>query len=88
MHVSGRTQFLFDHFLHVGGELVIRQRRREAMEQRVWLQRQVIDRQVIGAERERGIYILFARGEHLIRQREHQIEINVVEIHLRDFDCA
>ena len=58
------------------------------MEQRVRLQREMINRQVIGAERQRSVDIDFTFDKTLLGQSKHQIEIDVVKIFLGDINGA
>ena len=58
------------------------------MEQRVGLERQVIERQVRRRERERRGEIGFGLGDRLLRQRVHQVEVDVAEDRERRFGGA
>ena len=76
----------FDVLLHIAARIIIRQGRRIAMKQRVRLQRQVIARQMLGRKRQRNLHILQGFIQGLIRQRIHQIEIEIIELLLRNLD--
>ncbi len=60
-------------------DVVVGQRRRVAVEQRVGLERQVVERQVRRPERQRGRGIGFGLGHRLARQRVHEVEVDVAE---------
>ncbi len=79
MEVAGAAERHVDQVLDVGRFVVAGKRRRITVEQRVRLERQVIEGKVLRREFERGSEIAACVVERLPRQRVHQIKIDVVE---------
>ena len=59
-----------------------------AVKQGVGFQREVIGRKVGGAEAQRRIDVLLSLLQRLLRQGVHQVEVDVVEMRLRNADRA
>ena len=88
VEVAGVSEPLIDHVLHVGGEFRVRQRRRMAVKEGVGFQREVVGRKVGGAEAQRRIDVLLSLLQRLLRQGVHQVEVDIVEMRLRNADRA
>ena len=65
--------------LDVRRRIGIGQRRRMAVEQRIGLERQLIERKVRRRERDRGGGVGLRVGDGLLRQRVHEVEVDVAE---------
>ena len=88
MSIAGGCGVLLDHLLHVGAGIVVRQHRRELRENRVRLQRQVVQRQVRRRRGNRDAKVGARLFQRLPGQRIHQVEIEIVEMPMRDLDGA
>ena len=84
VRVAGAGEPGFDHGLHVGRQVVVRQWRRVLGEYRIGFEREVIDRQVLRRKCNRRLEIGSQFVRRLSRQRIHQVEVDVVECHARD----
>ena len=88
MLVAGACERRVHGVLDVGGRVVVGQRRRIAVEQRVGLERQVIERQVRRRERQRRREVGARLVHRLPRQAVHEVEVHVAEDHQRRFGRA
>src|SRR4030095_6627722 len=79
MAIAGIVQHRTNRVLDVGRRIFVGQRRRMAMKERIRLERERIERQMGGRERERRRDVGPRLGRRLPRQRVHEIEIDVAE---------
>ena len=86
MLVAVFGQQRLDALLHLAAGIVIRQRRRIAVEQGIRLQRQVVAGQMLRLVFQRDAHILLGLCQRLLRQGVHQVEVDIVEMALRDID--
>src|SRR5690242_8921998 len=78
LHVAGFGQPPFASFLHVPGGIVIGQRWRTLGEWRARLERQLVMGDVRRTEHDRAFDIRQRALQWLVRQRVHQVEVDVV----------
>jgi len=83
---AGADEFRFDQFQHVGGRILVGQRRRRMMEGSVRFQRQVIGADVRDTGGKGGHDVAPCFVHRLLRQGDHQVEIDAREVQLRQLD--
>ncbi len=88
MLVAAPGQQRFDRRLHRRSRVIVRQLRREAVEIRVGFQRQVVGREMRRREADGRFDICARLRQCLLRQAVHQIEVEIIEVRMRDFDRA
>ena len=76
--VAGGSQRRFASLLHGPGMVVIRQRRRVGGEHGVRFQRELVVRDMGGLQRHRAFHVGQRALQGLLRQRVHQVEVDVV----------
>lgn len=84
--VAGLAEPCLDHLLHVGGKIVVGQRRRRGVEGCIGLEGEVIAGQMGRAEADRSLQIGVRVGQALAGQRVHQVEIHRLEMSQRMID--
>ncbi|CAM5791836.1 hypothetical protein CCAE64S_02869 [Castellaniella caeni] len=72
--------------LHGGAQFVAGHGRRKLGEYGVWLQCEVVERQVLRAKGDGLTHVLLALRQRLLRQGEHQIQIDTIHGALRHAD--
>ena len=85
MFIAVACQRFLDALLHIAARIVVRQRRRLMREHCVRLQRQVVTGEVLRLVLQSALHILHRLIQRLPRQRIHQVEIDIVEMLLRNF---
>ena len=88
VRVTARGKRGADGVLHRRRRILVRQRGRMPVEERVRLEREVVERQMRRAGRQRGFGVGARLGERLLGQRDHEVEIDVIEMLLCDIDRA
>ena len=85
---AGGGQAGLDRVLHVGGAVVVGQRRRVVGEGGVGFEGEVVARQVLHAEADRRLQVGERHVQGLAGEGVHQVEVDALEVRARGFDRA
>ena len=80
MFEAGVRKSGLDRLLHVGAQVVFRQRRGRSGKRRIGLQRELIARQMPGPIRKRNLNVGQRLGQRLQRKSVHQIQVETFEV--------